>query len=51
MLAANNETIIMHGNSFIIMFIWPCIISKQGGKYDFSVKTLKLNLDIHIWLT
>ena len=39
MLAANNETIIMHGNSFIIMFIWPWIISKQGRIYDFSVET------------
>ena len=33
-VVANNETIIVHGNSFIIMFLCHWIISKQGGKYD-----------------
>ena len=28
------------GSSFIIMFLGPWIISKQGGKCDFLVETL-----------
>ena len=41
---ANNETFIEVAGNFIILFLGVRIISKQGGKYDFLVETLDIDM-------
>ena len=43
-MIANNETFMEVAGNFIILFLGVRIISKQGGKYDFLVETLDIDM-------